>query len=272
MGWKDQVQENFTRSNRPEFDFKRVEIKENQFVYYDSDARDVVQVDDFEGILFGKSYELSSFDSKYSKNGGTYRSSLIFDFKQENINIFSPSGTRVFVGNYQDAKEFIDQSTDSAVRFKIVFFVKTESETFGVYSNGIIGIDQINEFGSKFTSNLFSFTPATLDFKNPQISKKALVRFDKVKKLNNPPKFVLLTLSSQITDDIEERFNIEETVPKYKEWEKYYCLLKSVTEDTVDTVDKTYEHEVREQIKSTETDIYEKTPPKVSGEGDSLPF
>jgi hypothetical protein len=258
MGWKDQVNKTFSQGNRPQFEFKRVEIKENKFTFYDSDSRERVEVSGgLEGIVFGYAYQLSAFDSKYGKNGGTYNSSFIFEWLQTNVAIFSPSGTRVFDGEYKDAKEFISNAADSPVKFRIAFFVRTSSETFAVYSNGIIGIDQIAEYGSKFSGHLVSLSPTVLDFKNPQISKKALKRFDKVKKLGNPPVFALLEICEQITPAIESQYDIETVATNFALWKEYSVKLKPIDDEVV--AETTYEHEVRESVDAVDkgTDVYE---------------
>jgi len=243
-----------TGNRRPVLNEKRVQIKDGEFVWYDSEAKQNVSLgDNLSGLFLGKCMKIETFDSRYGKNGGVFNSAYIFNY--DNVLIFSPKGDKEFKGTYADALAFLGSKGN--VKKSQVLFVLTVKGIFAISTNLVAAISQLNMYEQKLMHNthvhfieleLQKYDPATSNVCN-----KAKKLFDNAVVRKNPPIFADISVGDPVKAEWANKVNAAEIIDLFISYETFYKKAKDV-----DSPDSTSELPAGLGVSKQEADDIEK--------------
>ena len=262
--------------DHPKLEHKRVRVKQNEengeiyFSYYNSETKleEHIQAP-IQGALIGTALLLEAYDNTMRKS---YRSNYIFNSKAETTQVYKPDGTKLFDKSvtYADAKNKLHELTGNTKVFYVLFvYDLDQNETYGIYTNVSIAIDQHKKVSSGLHNGLrLVLTPKEYG-KDTNISKKTAEMLGKLA-MKNTPKFADMEVGKPISDEEAEHSYLMDVIEKFNKWSEVVHPADAPVSD-IDRSNGLADGIAEKRNARKEEDDLSKLNPK-DPEDDDLPF
>lgn len=226
MSWKDNMKEaqGDSAKQAPKLhvdhylQLKNIDNKPSFVMFVDGERKATSKP--IEGAIVGIFLRMSAFDDNLGSKGGTYRSTL-YNRKADNIAIFDINGRKTFGGTAEEGEKWLaENSTEGRAKKDQVLLITNDNGVYSVENNLTLGIDSLNLSKAYRYDHTIKFVPTLYSPDDTEISERAKQYLGKFAK-NNPPTFVKFYKGKEITDDMAEKWGLEDKLETVKAMKEY---------------------------------------------------
>ncbi len=200
------------------FERSYLDCKDSSFSWWDNEAQQrKTSKDPIIGIIIGEAMKLEVYSTREEK---FYRSNYYLNSRD--VKLYSPDGKLVKQGSLKEISNYAIASLGSHPKKKKVLWIATEKGVVELRSNLVLAIDQLKPFSrDNKVSYTFKFTPHLYEPTDIDVSNSTKEILGKIA-AKQPPTFVKINKHEQITNLIEDRYQLEEKLTSFIDWRNHH--------------------------------------------------